>query len=241
MKNRNTSNSQTNPIRRGFTLVELLVVIVIVISMATLVFGLVGKMRATAVDSKCLSKLSQLGQAAIGASIESNGYLAATYFDPDNGGAGKVYWWEKIAPHVYSEYGQPPNDKKIDGLFRDPTSPKIKGIAESEFRIPRWPEIGWMPWQNSKDVPADLNKAKPGIHLPFLKRPSGQPFLSAADNTGSVGVYNKAQYDKYVAPAAARHRGQVMSFYCDGHVEMVKVSGKSTDYKNVAPAMPDAN
>lgn len=227
--------------RDGFTLVELLVVILIVISLAAIVFGLTKSMRAKAADSACISKLSQLGQAAMGAANDSNGYLPATFFDPEGEGAGKTYWWEKLAPYVYSTYGQPPNEKKLDGLFRDPTRPAAKGIPDSEYRNPKWPEIGWMPWINNEDVSPSVSANKPGIHLNALRRAGGQPFLTSADNTGSTGVYNKAQYQKYVAPAAERHNGQILAFYCDGHVEMVKVAGKADDYVRLAPAMQDAH
>lgn len=240
MKKPNSPIYLINRVRRGFTLVELLVTIFIMILLGSLVFVMMGSMRARAADSVCLTKLSQLGQAALGASNDSNAYLAATFFDSDNGGAGKTYWWEKVAPHVYTNYDQLPNMKKIDGLFRDSTSSASKGINDSEFRNPKWTEIGWMPWINNENVPSALNKSKPGIHLNILRRPSGQPFLSAADNTGSTGVWNKAQFVKYVATAAARHRGHVLSFYCDGHVEMVRVAGRAADYRNVAPSMPDA-
>jgi hypothetical protein len=192
------------------------------------------------VDTNCLGKLRQLGQAGLSYANESNGYLAATFFDPDNAGAGKTYWWEVIAPRIYTGYGEAPNFKKLDGLFRDPTSPVAGKIPEAEFRNPVWKEIGWMPWINNQDVSPEIRAKRPGIHLNVLKRTSGQPYLSAADNTGSSGVWDKAQFQKYVVPAAARHRGHVLSVYCDGHAELIKVGGKPTDYKQVAPAMPDA-
>lgn len=226
---------------RGFTLVELLVSVFILILLGTLVLSLVTSARARAVDANCIGKLRQLGQGALAAAFESNGYLAATFFDPENAGAGKTYWWEVVAPRVYTRYGDEPNYKKLDGLFRDPTRPAARKFQESEFRSPSWPEIGWMPWINGQNVPADISAKRPGIHLNVLKRPSGQPYLSAADNTGSTGVWDKAQFKKYVYPAAARHRGQVMSVYCDGHAELVKVGGSATDYLRVAPSMPDAN
>ncbi len=225
---------------RGFTLVELLVVIVIVISLAALVFGLTRNMKARAAESASLSKLNQLGQAAMSAAAESSGYLPATFFDPEGDGAGKTYWWEKLAPYVYTTYGQPPNDKKLDGLFRDSTRPAAKGISDSEFRGPKWGEIGWMPWINNENVPASVSSTRPGIHLNALRRAGGQPFLTSADNTGSSGIWNKSQYQRYVAPSAARHRDQILAYYCDGHAGMIKVSGDSSDYIKVAPSMPDA-
>jgi prepilin-type N-terminal cleavage/methylation domain-containing protein len=84
------SISPTSQVRRGFTLVEMLVVITIIIVLAALSFVGVTRARESAQRSGSLSNLRQLGIAMTSFTVDNNGFLPATR--KSNG----TYWPELV-------------------------------------------------------------------------------------------------------------------------------------------------
>ena len=73
--------------RPGFTLVELLVTITIIIVLAALVFTVTGKIRASAQQANAMSSLRQIGIANVAYCSENNGYLNTIRDSPGEKGA----------------------------------------------------------------------------------------------------------------------------------------------------------
>lgn len=80
--------------RRGFTLVELLVVITIIALVLTMLFPAIGRMREKAKRATCLNNLRQITQAAL-------------LFASENGGAlpHPMYWAYSNAPTAFAPEG----------------------------------------------------------------------------------------------------------------------------------------
>ena len=74
---------QVLPVRRGFTLVELLVAIVIIVALAALVIGVTRRIQQNAQASSRLSNMRQAGSLLLGIAADRNG--RCSYF---SGGAG---------------------------------------------------------------------------------------------------------------------------------------------------------
>jgi len=80
----------------GFTLVELLVTITIIIVLASLSFSITGKIRASAQQTTLLSAMRQIGIANVGYSAENNGDINvirdASEKGPYEGGGGDKWF-----------------------------------------------------------------------------------------------------------------------------------------------------
>lgn len=77
MRNSNSKSSNSNSRKSGFTMVELMVVVVILSVLASIVFALSGRVRATAHRTECVSILRQYGVATTGYLSDNNNMMPA--------------------------------------------------------------------------------------------------------------------------------------------------------------------
>ncbi len=219
--------TKTKPETRGFTLVELLVVISIIAALAALSFTVVTRMMA---KSRTVTSVNNLKQLYIGAESfagDHHGIFPATYWgDPDDNQAGKQIWWQALSPYVYNRE----DPRKLDGTFRDKADPRVRAISDGEERWGKWKEVSYMPWVNG--TVGNTNPVQ-GISVTRTKQIGGQPYLSTALNTGSMGVWNEAQYNRFVVPSAEWRDNTIVVLYCDGAVQVIK----NPTFEKVAPAM----
>lgn len=99
--------SKTNP-SRGFTLVELLVVIGIIAVLISVLLPVLGRVREQGNQVKCMSNLRQLGMAMVQYATDNKGYFPAAArgvprpFEPAGGGKSYahdwVYWQQPNLP-----------------------------------------------------------------------------------------------------------------------------------------------
>ena len=143
--------------RRGFTLVELLVVIGIIALLLTLLLPTLGKARMAAQDAQCLSNLRQIGQATVMYRSETGRipffFVLRNYpWQPvaDNG-TGNALWWT-----AFSYGGKTTHNTISVGYIEDAAKPLNKYLYKDIF-----PE----PWTGAKTSP-DQRLAREAFRCP---------------------------------------------------------------------------
>lgn len=229
-RNRNQSTVKRNSIshpKPGFTLVELLVVIVIVITLAAISFMVTKGIRSKSHTALALGNLRQLSVAAHSVADEHHDILPSTTWKSESKGTGLTYWWTPLIDFLHPE-----TNGKIDGLFRDPASPEGRKFNSAEFRNAKWSEISYIPWA---DGSTDWNSQIRGIKRSSLKDASRQPYLSTVVMGSAIpAVMSEGDFKSRVLPSAEWRDGAVLLLYCDGRAELAA----KPVYRKIAPFMP---
>lgn len=143
------------PIRRAFTLVELLVTISIIAILGSILFVAVGKVRESAQESQSLSNLRQIAAAMQMYTSDNDGFYPPGYFYKP--GEGERIWTMEILPYIAqisasnssaeNVFVSPLVDREIrEGDLKNgviPSTYSVHGalcpnISNADTRIPYW-------------------------------------------------------------------------------------------------------
>lgn len=226
---------------RGFTLVELLVVILIIGALAGLFFSLIGKMRDKAYQVNALSAMRQVGIGNVAFSAENNGDINTLKYDGDptegdiDNNNTKFYvnnsFWGRLQPYLFVDttvtttLAQQTALKtelklRLDQLFNTPNSSVMSKTILSKARI----------YHDSSGLPVPLsfnsNLYKWGA---FLKTSSFSDPAQVFYTTYGFAFFKESNGQAYapipVPPASSPiyylgDRKALITFL-DGHVEPV--------------------
>jgi len=213
----------------GFTLVEMLVVIVIIAVLAALSFALTGKVKQKAAATKCMGQLREW-------SIAINGYAA------EHNQQVLLYRWAMVGStdaKAYNPYLSPSDNKTLMPNGE-------KGIALARYRIcpAQWstdpnadrgyfltlPNVMQSNGKYGKYPLVDTNGDGTGdsYSLARMARPSEFLMMMDSDPAGNT-PYRTSELTTFVKPICinsdpkkVRHAGCVHGMFADGHVEMLK-------------------
>lgn len=132
---RSAAGPSAAPARRGFTLVELLVVIAVISVLASLLFPVFARARESARSATCLSNLRQIGQALSLYRSQYEEYFP-TYSrsrSTEAGGCGySCHWTPKLKQYAQVALFQGTNEARNETLFVCPSSAyRVGGYAHN--------------------------------------------------------------------------------------------------------------
>ena len=228
--------SRTSTQKRGFTLVELLIVIVIIGALASLIFPAMRSMKTRAELTKCSSQLRQWAVAIQGYAGDHNQMVR--YEDWEDVGGGKQH---------YNAY--------LGGGTQLVAPGKKAGLTQAAFRMcpsHDWNGVGNPPacyvfvrpnelkpdgtYGKTKDPVNDTdgNGAGDSYSLAKVARPSQLLMMMDSTVAGGAGgggkrPYRTYEYTDFVKPVCIntdktkiRHGGGVNALFADGHIESLK-------------------
>ena len=227
------------PIRSGFTLTELLVVIVIVGLLAGLGIPAVNRGLDAAKTAGCANNLKQMGIAVQRFAAEHDGYLIKSWFNQGpnfpNGGNDWDYspadWagWDRVVLDTLELGTMGPNGKRVytektASLCRCPAD-KTKGNVFSNYLV----GVGAIP--NSYRFNASMQRVGEEKAVKMVSIPSPSKLILVVD--GVFKSYHHVRTDDAVdigkiSPsnsnnvATTRHGGAANYLFADGHVERLK-------------------
>lgn len=223
----------------GFTLVELLIVIVIIAVLAALTFTVTSKLKQRAAATKCMRQLKEWG-------VAINGYAA------EHSQQVLLYRWGMVGStdvKAYNPYLSPSDEK-----FRLPDG--SNGIALAYYRLcpaqwttdPNASRGYFMTHPNAlqpsgkygKYTLIDTNGDGTGDSYSLTTVSSPSQFLLMMDSTPDGSTpYRTSELTTFVKPLCTnsdagkiRHSGLVHGLFADGHVELMNWNDISPDNPN---------
>ncbi len=213
---------------RGFTLIEILVVIAIIALLAALLFPVFTSAKNASKKTVCESNLHQLGLAATlyTAAYDDHYPLGhAPVADPlqafDGGGDYEPHFIELIRPYI--------KNVKNEGVWRCPSDPSARLTKEGdtlEFHV-SYAVNGWFEYgQDTSRVESPSSKiyvleSKDDDHLHWwqLGRTGATDLFPTYDQL--INLPQKSRLDGF---APVRHNGQSNFLYADTHVASAPLS-----------------
>lgn len=228
--------SGDRPHRAGFTLVELLVVILIVGVIAAILIPVVGSVRETARKGTCMSNLRQLG-------VATQLYLAdhANVMYPHNVNQGQYFWRDFLRPYIPKVSAMEGEGTRQRDALYCPDILKTRPNNDTQFRYTGY----------GKNANLGRTEGSPGMckRITSVYSPSEVVlFWDDAQETNSDGGWPKSlsYWQGAWYQLAFRHHGKCHILFLDAHVASVEkgAQGDARDFPKFLwgpfPDYPDA-
>ena len=216
-------NHKKTQIHRGFTLTELLVVILIIVVLASLAFFGVSRAREAARKSMSANNLRQIGVGVTAFVSDNNGYL------PASRSSTGVYWPQLIWPNIQSldvfmipkSPDRPMDAKKNDGEGYFPMAPKSAVTPNNEL-------IRWNYTINGGGSKLPFSEiGDDGKALPGIGSGISRPYIQLTDPSRTVMLAEGTSWwlNAEAKPGSNRIRtwsnGTANILMCDGSLRLL--------------------
>ena len=225
----------------GFTLIELMVVIAIMVTLASIAGTAIYSHLGAGDEAKCRAQLEQLHQLGIKYSqdIAHPALLPTSGMDDDedtdtvNETDG---WWISIAPELDAVVfpRQMGGKMKVSSIFHCPADHRADIGSDSTFAADE-KSVSYVSWTDATEDPANPNSC---IRTTAKQRLDALPWLSDGNPVKGESVIDADSFKKMVMPAAERHSGKVMVVYASGTVKAIEVEEDANAeklFKKIAP------
>ena len=204
----------------AFTLVELLVVIVIIIGLASIVIPMAMNAKGSTDVAECVTNLKELHTARLAYSNDNYGRLPAngmddneeTLLDESKG------WFVALAPYVYDSS----DSKKVllEGKFRCPADLNQRQYNKKQNVEASAQTVSYVCWTDGSDNPEDpqspINISRGYNQDTVAWLSDGNPVISGKN------IANELDFTQAVLPAAERHGGKINVLYATGAIKTVE-------------------
>jgi prepilin-type N-terminal cleavage/methylation domain-containing protein len=187
--------------RRGFTLVELLVVIGIIAMLISILMPALSAARAQANQLKCSSNLRSIGQVAHIYAGDNKGNIPRDYYYDDQYRRGHILWAEAFIRYLNKMYIDP-TAGNVAATRDDRLRPELGKIAL--YQCPVFPnDDQWLDYISNGFVirrGIEGSEAEPLINITKLKEASRFVYLTEANiNTVNVPTNRFGNHDLWVS------------------------------------------
>lgn len=216
---------------RGFTLVELLVVIVIVATLAAVSFTLGPKMMKRGDAAKSLQNMRQIGSLVMTYAVDNSNRLPAPRADVSNGNGGftQLHWHETLLALAYPDT-EPA--KLLDTQWWLTNKPFLRNPLCTEKTKP-WPWASWNPgYAMNLQIAEQLGQSS-GDWSAGKGGPQayGTPVSSISDTARTPLIAPRGDWHYTYTPSQVKDKdlqeflvdGKMPILFVDGHVETMRL------------------
>ncbi len=222
--------------RRGFTLIEILVVFLIIASLAAVAFTLGPKMKRRGDAAKSLQNMRQIGSLLASYAVDNSSRLPAARADvPDGkGGYNQLHWHETLMAQIYPTVD---TAKFMDTAWWEANKPFLRNPLCTEKTKPNaW--AGWNPgYAMNLQITENLGKSS-GDWTAGKGGPQtyGVPLASIPDPGRTPIVAPRGDWHYTYKPDQLKEEGlkdflvddKMPILFVDGHVETMALSEYDT-------------
>lgn len=235
---------KSTPSRKGFTLIEILVVIAILAALVSIATPAIYSQMGAGDEAKCRANLEQLVQLGTkyGQDMSHRNLLPTSGMDDDEDTDTvdeSDGWWLSLAPELDAVVfpSTPKGKMKVSSIFHCPADKRADIGNDSTFAADT-KTISYVSWTDGTE---DLDNPNSCIRTTAKQNLDGLPWLSDGRPVKGKSVTKLADFEKMVMPAAERHNGKILVAYASGLIKAIEIDEEEADaekiFKKMAPTL----